>query len=85
MLKSVQTAGNFTLDISIHLFYTTVCFRKYFITNYDTHNLQTRQSNNLFPPTSTLMYQKGVYFTDIKLFNELPSAIKETILIENLF
>jgi hypothetical protein len=42
--------------------------RKLFTTNYDTHNLQTRQSNNLYPPTSTLaVYQKGVYFTGIKL------------------
>jgi hypothetical protein len=60
--------------------------RKYFITNYDTLNLQTRQSNNLFPPTSDLtLYQKGVYFTGIKLFNKLPSEIKETILTLNLF
>jgi hypothetical protein len=58
----------------------------YFIINYDTHNLQTRQSNNLFPPISTLtLYQKGVYCTGIKLFNKLPSQIKETILTQSLF
>jgi hypothetical protein len=54
--------------------------RKLFTTNYDTQNLQTRQSNNLYPPASTLaMYQKGVYFTGIKLFNNLPPEIKETV------
>jgi hypothetical protein len=58
----------------------------YFITNYDTHNLQTRQSNNLVPPISTLtLYQKGVYYTSIKLFNKLPSKINETILTQSLF
>jgi hypothetical protein len=51
--------------------------RKYFITHYDAHNLQTRQSNNLFLPTSSLaLYQKGVFFTGIKLFNKLPPEIK---------
>jgi hypothetical protein len=45
----------------------------------DTHNLKTRQSNNLYLPTSTLtLYQKGVYFTGVKLFNKLPHEIKET-------
>jgi hypothetical protein len=54
--------------------------RKLFTTNYDTHNLQTRQSNNLHPPTSTLaLYQKGVYFTGIKLFNNLPPEMKDTV------
>jgi hypothetical protein len=49
-------------------------------------NLQTRQSNNLFLPTSSLaLYQKGVFFTDIKLFNKLPSEIKETIQTQSLF
>jgi hypothetical protein len=50
---------------------------KYFITNYDAHNIQTRQSNNLFLPTSFLtQYRKGVFFTGIKLLNKLPSEIK---------
>jgi hypothetical protein len=35
--------------------------RKLFTTNRDAHNLQTRQSSNLYFPTSTLtLYQKGV-------------------------
>jgi hypothetical protein len=52
----------------------------------DYDNLQTRQSNNLLPPTSTLsLYQKGVYYTGIKLFNKLPNEIKDTILTPSLF
>ncbi|PNF44137.1 hypothetical protein B7P43_G03190, partial [Cryptotermes secundus] len=50
---------------------------KLFTTNHDAHNLQTRQRSNLYLPTSTLtLYQKGVYFTGIKLFNNLPLEIK---------
>jgi hypothetical protein len=43
---------------------------KLFTTNYDAHNLQTRQRNDLYLPISTLtLYQKGVYYSGIKLFN----------------
>jgi hypothetical protein len=46
-------------------------------TNYDVRNVQTRQSNNLYLPASALtLYQNGVYFTGIKLFNNLPLEIK---------
>jgi hypothetical protein len=60
--------------------------RKLFTTNHDAHNLQTRQNNNLYLPTSTLtLYQKGVYFTGIKLFNNLPLEIKEIVGIPKQF
>jgi hypothetical protein len=49
--------------------------------NYDAHNLQIRQSNNLYPSISSLtLYQKGVHYTGIKLFNKLPSELKELVL-----
>jgi hypothetical protein len=54
--------------------------RKLFNTNYDAHNLQTRHRNDLYLPTSTLtLYQKGVRYTGIKLFNNLPWNIKEIV------
>jgi hypothetical protein len=60
--------------------------RKLFTTNHEAHNLQTRQSNNLYLSTSTLtLYQKGVYFTGIKLFNDLPLEIKEIVGISKQF
>jgi hypothetical protein len=78
MKKSIQITGNFTIEISIHIGITLL--------QTMILNLQTRQSNNLFPLTSTLtLYQKGVYYTGIKLFNKLPSEIKETILTQSLF
>jgi hypothetical protein len=60
--------------------------RKLFSINHDAHNLQTRQRSNLYLPTSTLtLYQKGVYFAGIKLFNNLPLEIKEIIGIHKQF
>jgi hypothetical protein len=78
------------LPLKSQYIYTVLLFvsknRKWFITNYDANNLQTRQSKNLFLPTSSLsMYQKGVFNTVIKLFNKLRSEIKETIQTQSLF
>ena len=48
-----------------------------FTTNQEIHNINTRCNTNLHPPTCNLMvYQKGVYFSGIKLFNHLPPDIK---------
>jgi hypothetical protein len=34
-------------------------------------------SNNLYPPISSVtLYQKGVYYSGIKLFNKLQSELK---------
>jgi hypothetical protein len=43
----------------------------------DSHNLETRQSNNLCTPQANLsVYQKGAYYSGVKIFNKLPSNIK---------
>jgi hypothetical protein len=43
----------------------------------DVHHINTRQKNNFYQPSSDLSpYQKGVYSTGIKMFNHLPSSIK---------
>jgi hypothetical protein len=48
-----------------------------FITNIENHNLETRQSYNLYIPQANLtIYQKGAYYSGIKIFNKLPSDIK---------
>ena len=37
----------------------------------------TRQRNNLYLPQANLtIYQKGVYYSEIKIFNNLPLEIK---------
>ena len=42
------------------------------------HNINTRWKNNLhLPQISLAMYQMGVYYSGIKIFNDLPKAIKD--------
>jgi len=48
-----------------------------FLTNNENHNLDTRQRNNLYLPQANLtIYQKGAYYSGIKIFNNLPLEIK---------
>jgi hypothetical protein len=42
----------------------------------DSHDLETWQSNNLYAPQANLSaYQKGAYYSGVKIFNKLPSNI----------
>ena len=48
-----------------------------FTTNEDIHNINTRSNTNLHPPLCKLtLFEKGVYFTGIKLYNHLPPNLK---------
>jgi hypothetical protein len=48
-----------------------------FQTNSDIHNISTRYRYNLNVPNTNLSkYQKVVYFSEIKLFNNLPPTTK---------
>jgi hypothetical protein len=41
------------------------------------HMINTRHNNNLYAPAANLtLYQKGVYYSGIKIFNHLPTTIK---------
>jgi hypothetical protein len=49
-----------------------------FSTNYDIHSVHTRFQTNLHPPIANLTkFQKGVYYSGIKIFNNLPYNIKD--------
>jgi hypothetical protein len=49
-----------------------------FLFNSQVHKINTRQNSNLYPPTAILvMYQSGVYYSGIKIYNHLPTAIKD--------
>ena len=53
---------------SKHLFYT----------NNQIHSIHTRFKTNSHPPTANLTkFQKGVYYSTIKIFNNLPHNIKD--------
>jgi hypothetical protein len=54
--------------------------KKLFISNYDSHNVRTRQCEDLPSPSAVLtLYQNGVYFIGINIFNKLPSYHKELV------
>ena len=54
-----------------------------FLTNNENHNVDTRQRNNLYLPQANLtIYQKGAYYLGIKIFNNLPSEIKNVASIQ---
>ena len=51
-----------------------------FTINSDNHSINTRYKANLYPPLLSLTkYQKGVYYTGIKIYNCLPSKFRGLI------
>jgi len=51
--------------------------KNFFLSNNKNNNLDTRQRNNLYLPQANLtIYQKGAYYSGIKIFNNLPLEIK---------
>jgi hypothetical protein len=62
--------------LSIILFVTKN--KDQFLSNSQVHNINTRQTSNLYLPSANLaMYQKGVYYSGIKIYNHLPTAMKD--------
>ena len=48
-----------------------------FLTNLNHYDIFTRQANNLHLPQANLtLYQKGVHYSGIRIFNSLPTEIK---------
>jgi len=48
-----------------------------FSTEIENPNIDTRQRNNLYLPQANLtIYQKGAYYSGIKIFHNLPLEIK---------
>jgi len=62
--------------------YTVLLFvtenKDQFLSNSQVHKINTRQISALYIPTANLtIYQKGVYYSGIKIYNHLPTAIKD--------
>ena len=52
--------------------------KQLFYTNNQIHSVHTRSKTNLHTPTANLTkFQKGVYYSGIKSFNNLPHNIKD--------
>jgi hypothetical protein len=66
-----------TTEFSFLLF---VSYKKALFSSYiDSHTIATRQSQDLYLPQANLtVYQKGVYYAGIKMFNKFPTEIKGT-------
>ena len=49
-----------------------------FLSNSQVHKINKRQTFDLYVPTANLtIYQKGVCYSGIKIYNHLPTAIKD--------
>ena len=49
-----------------------------FLSNSHVHKTNTRQTPSLYQPSANLtIYQKGVYYSGIKIYNHPPTAIKD--------
>jgi len=63
--------------------YFLFCFlwsknKNQFIANLEIHNVDTRQHTNFHQPTSNLTkYQKGIYHSEVRVYNNLPPHIKD--------
>jgi len=57
-----------------------------YLFNSQVHKINTRQTSNLYLPTANLAtYQKGFYYSGIKIYNHLPTAIKDLSSDKNKF
>jgi hypothetical protein len=69
------------LQLQSQYMYSIVLFiiknKDQFTWNLHMHTINTRYNNNLhMPPANLTVYQRGVYYSRIKIFNHLPTAIK---------
>jgi len=73
-LKILPLASQYIVSLLLFV----VNNRNYFTPNSIFYESNTRHRNDLHSPLATLaMYQKGVYYSGIKVFNGLPRALKD--------
>ena len=73
-LEILPLYSQYILSISMFVIKNKHLFRM----NNQIHSIHTRFTTNLHPPTAHLTkFQKGVYYSAIKIFNNLPHDIKD--------
>jgi hypothetical protein len=73
-LKILPLVSQYILSLLL----CVVNYRNYFIHNSAYHDSNTRHRNDLHLPQATLaMYQKGVYYSGVNVFNSLPRTLKD--------
>jgi hypothetical protein len=75
-LNILPVHSQYTYIYSIFLFVTKN--KDQFLSNSQVHKINTRQTSDLYVPTVNLtIYQRVVYYSGIKFYNHLPTAIKD--------
>jgi len=81
-LKILALQSQYVLSLLLFI----VGNRSYFKEHSDIHNINTRTKSNSHQPLANLStYQKGAYYYRIKVFNSLPSQIKDLSANKNQF
>jgi hypothetical protein len=79
----LNSTSHMTQYIASQYLFSLLLFVSYnkalFSSNIDSHTIATRQSQDLYLPQANLtVYQTGVYYAGIRMFNKLPTEIKST-------
>jgi len=54
--------------------------KRIFLLKSERHGINTRQNSNLYQPQANLtLYQKGVYYSGVKIFYNLPPNIRNLV------
>jgi len=81
-LKILPLQFQYMLSLLLFVVGNRSCFKE----NLDIHNINTRTKSNLHQPLANLStYQKGAHYYGIKVFNSLPSQIKDLSANKNQF
>jgi hypothetical protein len=73
-LNIISSKSQYILSLIIFI----IKNKSQFTVNSDIHNISTRQHTNLHQPTSNLTgYRKGIYYSGIRVYNNLPLHIKQ--------
>jgi len=81
-LKILPSQSQYVLSLLLFV----VVNGDYFKVNSEIHNINTRNKLNLHLPIYNLsVYQKGTHYSGLKVFNSLPSQIKDLFHNRNRF
>ena len=75
----IQESKNSTVKITIYFFPFVAKNRDLYESNSEIHFINTRFSSDLHTPTANLTtFQKGPFYFGSRVFNHLPTSIKNT-------
>jgi len=83
LLAAIQVLKYPSNSVPIYIYiYSLLLFitknKDQFLSNSQVHQINTRQTSDLHVPTADFtIYQKGVYYSGINIYNHLPTAIKD--------